>query len=147
MKKQAIMILAIALILAITLAIVTSGLLSNLEKASTSGVSTSVGTGAFIDQNAAVNCTKIDWGILCAGGTSTQTIYVKNLGTAAETLHFRSSEWKPPNAGSIVTFSCDKEGFMLPEGSIVKVTLTLAVSADIGDVSDFSFNIIIDSSA
>ncbi len=147
-KKQIIVIPAIALIFAtVALAIVTSGLLTNQERTPTSSILTSVGTGAFVDQTATVNCTKIDWGTLYPNDTANRTIYIKNLGNTAETLHFSASDWNPANAGSIITLTCDKEGVLLPEGSIMKVTLTLTVSKDIGDVSDFSFNVIVDSSA
>ena len=148
MKKQAIIIPAIALIIAtLTLAVVTSGLLANREKIPSSGILTSVGTGAFFDPNATINCTQIDWGTLYEGGTATQTIYIKNLGNTAETLHFSASDWNPSSAGSIIAFSCDKEGFILPAGQVVQVRLSLVISADIGDVNDFSFNVLVDSSA
>ncbi len=54
--------------------------------------------------------------------------------------------WNPSTAGSTLFLTWNLEGASLAEGQVVPATFTLKVPDDTGDLSDFSFNIIISGS-
>jgi len=88
--------------------------------------------------------TAINWAILEPDVSLTKTVYVKNTGNAPLTLSMTSSDWDPPEAETHIVLSWNKEDVVVEPGAAVLAVLTLAVSAAISGVTDFSFNITIE---
>jgi hypothetical protein len=146
--KLNVTVAAVALILtAVALAVTTAGLLSSQKNISTTGQISTIGVEVYSDANATIPCSSINWGTLNPGGTANQTVYIKNPGNTAETLSMTTSGWNPPSATSVLSLIWDKQGTSLGAGSVVAATFTLTVASDTGDVSSFSFNILVEGSA
>ena len=80
----------------------------------------------------------ITWGTVTVGTSTTQTVYVKNTGTAAMTLSLSSSNWTPTNANTYMTVSWDKQGQTLAAGQSTPAVITLTVSPSITGITTFS---------
>jgi hypothetical protein len=80
----------------------------------------------------------ITWGSLAVGSSTTQTVYVKNTGTAAMTLSLSSSNWTPTNANTYITVSWDKQGASLAAGQSTPAVITLTVSSATTGITTFS---------
>lgn len=147
MKFKNAALLALVFI-AIALSAVTVGVLIAQQNVPASGsvggnITSTVNIGIYSDPEATTNCTNVDWGNLNSGDTATKTIYIKNTGNVSETLSMTAINWNPSSASSTLFLTWSQEGTSLPEGAIVPATFTLNVAADTGDLSDFSFNIVI----
>ena len=136
----------IAVIIALTLtgtvlALTTSGILTTSQTVPYSGTITAINLAIYSDSGLTQNCTALNTGNVSPGGTTTQTIYVKNTGTASETLTMAVSNWNPANAGSSLTLSWDKQNTVLSAGQSVQATLTLTVAANTGSLTTFSCSV------
>lgn len=118
--------------------IATSGLLSSSQTVPYSGTITAVNLAIYSDSGLTQNCTSINTGTVNPGGTATQTIYVKNTGTAPETLTMAVNNWNPTNAGSSLTLSWDRQNYVLSAGQSIQATLTLTVASNTGSLTTFS---------
>jgi hypothetical protein len=163
-KRKLPLIAFVALVLvAIALAVATSGLLVYQQQVPSSGnivgnstpkpntntggnIVGSVNIGIYSDVAATVPCSGVDWGTLSRGNVITKTIYVKNTGNVTENISLSASAWSPSTASSALFLTWDKEGYTLPAGYVVPVTLTLTVAEDTGSLSSFSFNIVVSGS-
>jgi hypothetical protein len=87
--------------------------------------------------------TSMNWGSLAAGGTATQTVYVKNTGSAPMTLSLATSNWNPTVASSYITISWNQQGTQLAPEQAVAATLTLTVSPSITGITSYSDTITI----
>jgi hypothetical protein len=163
-KRKLPLIALVALVLiVIALAVATSGLLVYQQQVSSSGnivgnsapqpttttggsIIGSVNLGIYGDAAATVPCSGVDWGTLRRGDVITKTIYVKNTGNITENLSLSASAWSPSTASSALFLTWNKEGYTLPAGYIVPITLTLTVAEDTGSLSSFSFNIVVSGS-
>jgi hypothetical protein len=122
-----------------TLAVITVN--QNIE---TSGnVATSPNIGVYSDSACTNNMTSISWGSISAGGSTTQTIYVKNTGTATLTLGLSPTNWTPVQASTYITMSWDKQGTQLSAGQSTQATITITVSSSITGITNFSNTITI----
>jgi hypothetical protein len=72
-----------------------------------------------------------------AGGSTTQTIYVKNTGTGTITLGLSTTGWTPTQASSYITVSWDKQGTQLTAGQSTQATITITVSPSITNITNF----------
>jgi len=77
-------------------------------------------------------------GSLQAGGSTTQTIYVKNTGTGTLTLELSPTNWTPVQASTYITISWDKQGTQLSAGQSTQATVTITVSSSITGITNFS---------
>ena len=118
--------------------IATSGLLSSSQTVPYSGTITAVNLAIYSDSGLTQNCTSINTGTVNPGGTATQTIYVKNTGTAPETLTMAVNNWNPTNAGSSLTLWWDRQNYVLSAGQSIQATLTLTVASNTGSLTTFS---------
>lgn len=149
MKLTKPLIALIALLtVAITLSAVTAGILISQQNIPATGsvgdnITSTVNIGVYSDPYAITNCTSIDWGNLNSGDTATKTVYIKNTGNVSETLSMTATNWNPQTATSSLTLTWNQEGTSLAAGEVVPATFTLNVAADTGNLSDFSFNVII----
>lgn len=154
-NKKAIATIIIAITLAITgvtAAVISSGLLVAQQSVQTNGsvngqVSSSMNIGVYSNAAATVNCSSISWGSLSPGGTTTQTIYIKNTGSQNETLSLSSSNWTPSTASSFLTLTWNMQGDVLPAGATIPALLTLTAASNTGTLTSFSFDVVVSGSA
>jgi hypothetical protein len=152
-SKPLIIILTIA---ALALATSTLGAIVVSQNLSTSGTITTGGggggggggsgspnVGVYSDSACNTNITAITWGSLTAGGSTTQTVYVKNTGTANMTLSLAVTNWAPSAASNYITITWNKEGTQLTPGQSVAATLTLSVASGITGITSYSNTITI----
>jgi hypothetical protein len=96
--------------------------------------------GVYNDSNCTNAVSNIAWGTLSPGANATQTVYVKNEGSASVTLNMTTTSWNPSNASSYMTLTWNRENYVLTASSIVSAVLTLNVSSSITGITTFNFN-------
>jgi hypothetical protein len=101
-------------------------------------IATSPNIGIYSDASCTNSISSMNWGSIAAGGSSSQTVYVKNTGTGSMTLSMIISAWSPTNANSYITISWNKEGNVLASGQVATATITVTVSSSITGISSFS---------
>lgn len=126
----------------IFLTIVTAGLIGT-QTTSSNGTLTTVNVAVYSDNPCTQNCTSISWGTLHPGTTNTTVVYVKNTGSLPIILSMTAESWAPTNADNYLTATWDQEGTVLQADEQVTATLTLTAEADTGDLTDFTYNMII----
>ena len=98
----------------------------------------------FSDSACSIPITTIDWGALSAGGTVTQTIYVKNIqGTAPLTLGMTTNNWVPTTANGPLSLTWNRQGTVLSPGQSTQATITLTASPSTSGITSFSVQITI----
>jgi archaellum component FlaG (FlaF/FlaG flagellin family) len=123
--------------------LLTTGLLMSSQTLQSSGTVTAVNVGVYSDSSCTQNCTSINWGAIAPGNSTTRTIYIKNTGTIPITLSMTTGSWVPSNANTYVGLSWNRGGTVLSAGQSISATLTLSASSSAGNITSFSFNIII----
>jgi hypothetical protein len=109
---------------------------------SNGAVSTSANCGVYSDSGCTIPLSSIDWGNLTAGGTVTQTIYIKNTSSGLPlTLNMTTTHWSPASANGPITVTWNQEGTILSPGQSTVATLTLTVSSSEVGITDFSVQI------
>jgi hypothetical protein len=101
-----------------------------------------VGVGVYWDSACTQNCTAIDWGLIAPGSSAARTIFVRNEGNVPGTLSLTAQDWNPPSAANFLSLSWNFSGTIQPQ-QVVPIELTLTVSADVSEITDFSFTSII----
>jgi hypothetical protein len=124
------------------LTIVTAGMIAT-QTISSNGTVTTIDVDVYSDVACSQNCTSISWGILHPGDSVNKTVYVKNTGTRAITLSMTSGNWAPEGADTYLTLTWDQEGTVLDVDDFVPANLTLSADSDTGDLTDFSFDIVV----
>lgn len=104
------------------------------------------GIAVCSDSACTVPLTTITWGSLSPGGSTTQTIYVKNTGGSSLTLSISTSNWNPTTANGPLTISWNQAGTVLAPGQSIAATLTLSVSSSTTGISSFSVQILVSGS-
>lgn len=133
----------IALMVAgIILTIVTAGIIAT-QTITSNATLTTVNVGVYSDRQCKQNCTSISWGTLYPSNSTSRIIYVKNTGNLTLTLSMTTGSWAPTNAGDYLTLTWDQEGAVLQTGESVTANLTLLAASDTGDLTNFSFDIVI----
>ena len=135
-------VLAIAVVGVVVSALAAGLLVANQSIYNTGNVK-AVGVGVYWDSSCTNEVSSISWGNLDPGETKDVTIYVKSEGTMAVTLSMTTDNWNPAPASSNMTLGWNREDHVLNAGSVVQAVLTLSVSSDISEVTNFSFYIII----
>lgn len=99
--------------------------------------------GIYEDENYTKEITEVYWGTLYPGSTANETIYLQNEGYSPLTLSISTANYQPPMAATYMSLTWDYEGSLLQSGGKRPVTLTLSVSVDVENITNFSFDIII----
>ncbi len=130
-------------IIGVALALTTFAAITTSTAVSSSGtVSTSAGLAVYSNSACTIPLSSISWGTLTPGGTTTQTIYVKNTSTGLSlSLNMTTSSWSPASANGPITITWNQQSTDLQPGASVAAVLTLTVSSSISDVTSFSVNI------
>lgn len=97
----------------------------------------------FYDSGCTEPVSSIDWGTLEPGDASNTTIYVKNLGETSVLLYLNTQNWDPSEASQHITLDWNYTDSALEPDESIAVELTLTVSPDATDVTDFSFEIVV----
>ena len=118
----------------------------NQNISSTGSIATAPNIGVYSDSACTTSLTSINWGSITAGGTVTQTVYVKNTGTGSMTLSLTVNNWNPATASTYISVSWNQVGTQLSAGQSVAATLTLTVSSSITGITSFSNTITISGS-
>ena len=144
MAKASKLLVVVLTVAAFALATLTLAAINVSQNVSSSGtITTSPNIGVYSDSACTTNMTSINWGSAAAGGTATQTVYVKNTGTGSMTLSLAVSNWSPSGASTYITISWNQQGTQLSAGGSVAATLTLTVSSSITGITSFSNTIAI----
>ncbi|HLN89349.1 MAG TPA: hypothetical protein VK253_04720 [Candidatus Binatia bacterium] len=122
---------------AVVLTLTTMAALSANQNVPYSGTVTAVNLGVYTDSNATQNCTSLSSVTISPGSTSTQTVYIKNTGNVPETLTMAVNNWNPPNAGSYLTLTWNRQDTVLNAGQIIQATLTLTAASNTGSLTSF----------
>lgn len=110
--------------------------------ASGGSVRTSINLGVYSDSACTTVMGAVDWGPLAPGGTSAQTIYIKNTGGGLSlTLDMTTTNWDPIDANGPIAITWNREGTILQPGQSVSATLTLAVSPGIIGITSYGVQI------
>jgi hypothetical protein len=117
-----------------TLAVITVN--QNLDSSGT--ITTSPNIAIYTNSACTNKLTSISWGSITAGGSTTQTIYVKNTGTGTLTLGLSSTNWSSAQASTYITVSWDKQGTQLSAGQSIQAIVTTTISPSITGITSFS---------
>ena len=105
------------------------------------GSISAVNLGVYSDSGCTQNCTSLNVGMLNSGGTSRQTVYVKNSGNVPETLTMAVNNWNPPNANLYLTLTWNQQNTILPAGQSAQAILTLTAASNTGSLTTFGFSV------
>lgn len=142
-SKLTVIILTIA---AMAVAGVTIAAITVNTNVPTSGtVTAGPNTGVYSNSQCSSPITSISWGSIEAGGTTTQTIYIEDTGTAQMAPSITVNNWSPSNAGTYITITWSTLPAEIQPGvsNAIAVTLTLTISPSITGISSFSNSITI----
>ena len=103
----------------------------------------SMGVDVFWDPECGSCVSEIDWGTLEPGDSKNVSVYVKNTGNTALILSLNATDWAPATSETYIAVAWDAEGAHLSVGGVVKVSITLSVSASVSGITDFQFSIVI----
>jgi hypothetical protein len=126
----------------IFLTLVTAGMIAT-QTIPSNGTVTTVNVGVYTDDQCTQNCTSINWGAIYPGNSTSTTVYVKNTGTVPITLSMTTGTWAPTNATTYLNLTWNRQGEILAAGASVSANLNLTAASDTGELTDFSFNIVI----
>jgi len=86
----------------------------------------------------------ITWNAVMPGQSTTKTVYIRNEGTQAVTLHLTTSNLTPSQAAGLITVTWNKEGQTLAAGANVSAILTLSVDSSISGITSYSIDVTIE---
>jgi hypothetical protein len=105
-------------------------------------VTATANLGIYSNSACTTPWSSLAWGTLTPGTTTTQAIYIKNIGNSLSlTLNMTTSNWNPTTANGPITLTWNRENTRLTPGQSVAANLTLTVSSNITDVTNFSVQI------
>jgi hypothetical protein len=143
MQRMGVGAIIAAAAVSVAVIVLVSGLLATNQSIQNSGNLKTIGVVAYWDRACTNRVSNINWGTLEPGGVKSNTIYVKNNGTAAEVLSMATGNWAPANASTSISLSWNCTGYQLNHGSVVGAVLTLSVSPSTSGISTFGFDIIV----
>ena len=85
----------------------------------------------------------IDWQMIPPGESTSRTVYILSRSNVDITLSMTTKYWVPLVSADFISLSWDGEGKVLSPGQSVSAVLTLTVSPDIREITEFGFTITI----
>ena len=140
MKRKTLIAVAATIIAAV---LVTAVVMYYVLRIRGHGVIKVVGIEAYADEACTKVCSEVDWGLIAPSEVKEVTIYLRNTGNAPVNLTMITENWSPMRASEFMTLSWDYDGTLVGVGGVHAVTLALSVDANISDISEFSFDIVI----
>jgi hypothetical protein len=107
------------------------------------GTVKATGVGVYLDSSCSNALSFVDWGIIEPDSAKNITVYVRNEGNGAVALILGTDNWTPTNASNYMTLSWDYADQPIDLQEVVQITLTLSTSPDIEGITNFSFDITI----
>lgn len=138
-KTKAILLTAVI----IALLLVTIVGLVYFRRIPSTGTIKAVGCEVYWDAALTENVTSIDWGMLEPGREYNESVYIKNTSNVQANLTLGTENWNPSVASDYITLYWDYSNQTLDVNEAVFVTFTLAISPDISEITNFSFDIVI----
>jgi hypothetical protein len=114
---------------------------------SSTGITASVNLGIYFDNTATQEVTRIDWGIVYPNDQAHQIIYVQNHGNVNCQILLNTTDWAPPEAQHLIIVTWDYNGTLIKPSTILQVIISLNTSAQLINIEQFDFKIIITSIA
>ena len=102
--------------------------------------------GVFWDRNCTQRVSSIDWGTLAPGMTKSVSVYVQSKSNETCILILMPTGWNPPAVANYLELSQNYENKKIQPSEVVKVALSLTVSASVAGVTNFAFNIVVEGS-
>jgi hypothetical protein len=99
--------------------------------------------GAYWDLQCTSTISNIDWGLLEPASTTTITIYIRNTSPSSAFLNMTTRNWTPQGTENYISLSWDREAFELKPNQTVETKLTLHISSNVKDITEFNFEILI----
>ncbi len=103
--------------------------------------------GIYEDKNYSIPVTYLDWGTLEPSTAQNITLSIRNEGNHAATIYLIAENWNPPDADNYLDLGWNYDGTALNPMESVEVTLIPSVSRETQNISDFSFDVIIGTTA
>lgn len=85
----------------------------------------------------------ITWAAVMPGQNTTKTVYIRNEGALAVTLHLSTANLTPAGAVGKIAVTWTKEGQTLNAGQSISAVLTLSVDSSISGVTSYSIDVTI----
>ena len=99
--------------------------------------------GLYSDSICTIPLTSFNWGAIPQGGSTNQTIYLKNLSTTKLTLTMSATNWSPTAANGPISLTWNCGGTTLKPNQIIPATITIAVASNATDITNFTMDITI----
>jgi hypothetical protein len=90
-----------------------------------------------------LNVSSLDWGVLSPGQSKSLGVLVNNIGSLDAVLSVKTQNWLPLEAEQFLNLTWDQEGAILQARQTVAAVVSLNVSPKIWNITDFSFEIVI----
>ena len=139
-KGISLSVIALATI-GLVLTLTTIAALSANQTIPLAGTVTAVNLGVYSDSACTQPLTSLSSVSVSPGGTSTQTIYIKNIGNVPETLTMTTSNWNPTNANTYLTLTWNRQNTILNADDTTQATLTLTASSNTGSLTSFGCDV------
>jgi hypothetical protein len=136
-------IILTAMTMIVASVVVASGILFGSKTVNNAGTINSIGVGVYWEIGCENAIDVIDWGYLEPGAYQSVTIYIRNEGNVAMVLNMSTDNWDPPSASGFITLEWDRDAHIMNGYSVLEATLSLHVSANVTEISNFSFDITI----
>lgn len=101
----------------------------------------SLNVGVYWDSGCTQEVTSIDWGQLSPGSKTEVDIFVRNEVNQPLFIAIATQDWNPTQTADYITLSGKYDRRAIDPEETVLIPLTLKVSEDIIEITDFSFNI------
>jgi hypothetical protein len=101
--------------------------------------------GVFNDALCLGSTESIQWGVCSVGSEVTRVVYVRNQDSKESVMGVEVAveDFKPVDAAPLFVLSGDALTLPLPPGQVSMLPLTLKISPDVREVTDFSFCIVV----
>jgi hypothetical protein len=137
------LIILTAMTMIVATVVVASGILFGSKTVNNAGTINSIGVGVYWETDCENAIDVIDWGYLEPGAHQNVTIYIRNEGNVPMVLNMSTDNWNPPPASGYIDLEWDLDGHIVNGYSVLEATLSLQVSSNVTEISDFSFDITI----
>ena len=108
-----------------------------------SAVETSSSLGAYWDVDCRASVSSIDWGTMTPGQTKNVTFYIRNEGSTTILLSGIAKNLNPITAEGYIRFVFGSNDQKVQAGEVKKVTCSLTISPKITNITNFSFDVLL----
>jgi hypothetical protein len=102
-----------------------------------------IGVGIYWDQACTNKTLSLNWKFIDIGSKDNLKVYIRNEANWAVSLWLGTSNWTPSASSTYISLKWNYSGQVLSVNQVIPLELTLTVSPTIIDITDFSFNTVI----